>query len=39
MRRAVKVDSNQPDIIKALRQVGARGIAIKVPLAPTLGLR
>ena len=24
MRRAAKVDSNQPDIIKALRQVGAR---------------
>ncbi len=24
MRRAAKVDSNQPDIVKALRQVGAR---------------
>lgn len=24
MRRAAKIDSNQPDIIKALRQVGAR---------------
>lgn len=39
MRRAVKVDSNQPDIIKALRQVGARSTLIAMLLAPTLGLR